>query len=130
MLLVESRERVLEEVVHLDHTRLQGRWKSIAGQRAAEFVIDGDQYLLRFGNGDTYEGSFCIYPTQRPRAMDMTIQEGPERNRGKTALAIYQIDSDHLIWAPSEPGSNRRLCAFPPEGDRETLCVVFHRVEC
>jgi len=127
MLLVDDRERVREEAARIDMERLQGRWESIAGQCAAELVIDGDRYAVRFRNGDSYAGALTVDPTQRPRAMDMTIDEGPAHHRGKPTVAIYQIDGNHLIWAPAEPGAEKRFRAFPPHGCREQLCLVFRR---
>ena len=127
MLLVEDREKVREESARMDRERLQGKWISIGGRREAQMSVDTDQFVLRFRNGDVYSGTLTLDPTHRPQAMDMVIEEGPEQHRGKTALAIYQIDGDYLIWSPAEPGSEVRYRAFPPEDDHDHLCLVFHR---
>ena len=55
------------------------------------------------------------------------LLEGPEAYRGKTALAIYEFDADHLIWCPAEPGREERLRAFPPMDDMGHLCIIFKR---
>ena len=40
--------------------------------------------------------------------MDIEISEGPEDVKGKTAQAIYALDSDELTWCVAEPGSGQR----------------------
>jgi len=127
MLLLDDRERVREETARMDRERLQGRWISVGGRRAAELQIDGDRYVVRFRNGDLYTGTLTLDPTHRPTEMDMWIEEGPEHHRGKMALAIYHIDGDHLIWSPAEPGCEVRFQAFPPDDDLEHLCLIFRR---
>jgi uncharacterized protein (TIGR03067 family) len=79
-----------------------------------------------FKNGSIYLGTFRLDPTRKPKAMDMLITEGPDY-QGQTALAIYALDGDHLIWCPAKPGTAERFKYFPPEEDKEHLCVVFHR---
>jgi uncharacterized protein (TIGR03067 family) len=116
-----------KEAARRDQERLQGAWAFVSGRRQAQLLIAGGRYTIRFHNGDIYMGSFALDPTHKPRAMDLVIEEGPERFRGKTALAIYEFDGDHLIWCPTEPGRAQRLRAFPPADDLDHLCLVFRR---
>jgi len=122
-----SRDRAREEAARFDRERLQGSWKYLSGHREAQLLISGNHFTMRFRNGDIYLGTFTLDPTHRPRAMDMTIDEGPEPHRGKKALAIYELDDDHLIWCPAEPGREDPLRTFPPIEDREHLCIIFRR---
>jgi uncharacterized protein (TIGR03067 family) len=119
-------DRAREEAARRDRERLQGTWRFVAGRREAQLLVSGDHFTMRFRNGDIYVGTFRLDATQRPRAMDLTIQEGPEPFRGKTALAIYELDGEHLIWCPAIPGDAERLRAFPGEEDGH-LCIVFRR---
>jgi uncharacterized protein (TIGR03067 family) len=120
-------QAVREDVARRDRERLQGTWNFVSGRRPAQLLVAGDHFTVRFHSGDLYLGTFTLDPTTRPKAMDMTVTEGPERHRGKTALCIYEIDGDHLIWCPGNPGSGERLKAFPPEQDTGHLCLIFHR---
>lgn len=115
-----------EDAALRDLERLQGGWRFVAGSRRATLIIEGDQYVMRFRNGDQYEGTLSLDPCCRPRAMDMCIDEGPEHHRGKLVRAIYQFDGDHLIWSPAVPGKDDRPEAFPPL-DGSALCLIFHR---
>jgi uncharacterized protein (TIGR03067 family) len=119
--------RAREEAARRDRDRLQGTWGFVSGKREAQLLIQGNHFTMRFRNGDIYVGTFTLDPANRPKAMDLTIDEGPEQYRGKKALAIYELDSEHLIWCPSEPGRDERLRAFPHEDDHGHLCIIFRR---
>ena len=108
-----------------DQQRLQGTWSFVAGIRPAQLLIAGSHFTMTFGNGTIYMGTFRVDPTHKPRAMDMVVEEGPDRHRGKTALCIYEFDGERLIWAPAEPGVGGRPQAFPPLDDPLHLCLVF-----
>jgi uncharacterized protein (TIGR03067 family) len=110
-----------------DRERLQGTWNFFSGIREAQMLITGDHFTVKFKNGDIYLGSFTLDPTAKPKMMDMTVSEGPEKHRGKTSLVIYELDGDHLIWCPAEPGTGNRQAAFPPDDDTRHLCIVYRR---
>lgn len=115
------------ECVQRDLERLQGTWGFVAGRREARLTVMDQSFVMSFVGGETYSGTFTLDPSCRPREMDMQIEEGPEAHCGKQALAIYQFDGDHLIWATGEPGSGQRPEVFPHDVPGETLCVIFRR---
>ena len=127
MLLEIDRERVREEKARIDRERLQGRWVALSGQRADQMHVEDDQFTMTFHNGDIYSGTLTLDPTQRPRAVDIFIDEGPAHYQNKSSPAIYEFDGEHLILSPARPGTDSRPRAFPPEGDRTQLCLVFRR---
>lgn len=127
MQTLNQREQLRKDASARDNDRLQGDWHFVAGQREAQLHVAGERYTIRFRNGDVYVGTFALDPIHRPRAMDLHIHDGPEQFRGKTALAIYEFDGDHLIWCPAEPGRDERLGSFPPADDSGTLCIIFRR---
>jgi uncharacterized protein (TIGR03067 family) len=116
-----------ESAARKDRDRLQGTWNFVSGIREAQMLIAGDHFTVKFKGGDIYLGTYTLDPTSKPRMMDMTISEGPEKHRGKTSLIIYELDGDHLIWCPAEPGTGNRLRSFPPEEDTRHLCIIFRR---
>src|SRR5436309_15287550 len=89
--------RAREEAARRDRDRMQGVWKFVSGKREARLLISGDYFTMHFKNGDVYVGTFTLDANARPKAMDLSITEGPEAHRGKKALAIYEFDADHLI---------------------------------
>ena len=116
-----------DEAARKDRDRLQGAWAFVSGRREARLLFVGDHFIVSFTGGDVYVGTFCVDPTQTPRAIDVTITEGPTRHRGKTSLGIYELTEEHLIWCPSDPGTEDRLSAFPPAEDARHLCLVFRK---
>ena len=72
-----------------------------------------------------YEGTFELDPTKKPKAMDMTVTEGPAQYKGVTARCIYALDGEHLVWCPAQPGATDRPKAFPATDSQDFLCVVF-----
>lgn len=126
-ILLREVDRAREEAAQRDLERLQGGWRFVTGQREATLVVNGDQYMMRFRNGDYYEGTLSLDPTRRPYAMDLTIDEGPEEHRNRPVVAIYHIDGDHLIWCPSPPGEERRPDSFPTTDQSGALCLIFRR---
>jgi uncharacterized protein (TIGR03067 family) len=121
--LDQAREAAIEK----DKRRLEGTWNFVSGIRQAQMLIAGDHFTVKFANGDIYLGTYTLDPMAKPKMMDMTIHEGPVKHRGKTSLVIYQLDGDHLIWCPAEPGTGNRLSAFPPDSDLHHLCIIFRR---
>jgi uncharacterized protein (TIGR03067 family) len=118
----------VENEVLTDLERLQGAWLSTGGRRQAEFIVSGYLFAVRFQDGDTYLGTFRLGPEQQPRAMDMLIDEGPARHRGKIARCIYELEDDTLRWCTGEPGAEERPAAFPPENAPKYLSLRFRRL--
>jgi len=110
-----------------DLARLQGVWISIAGQRPAELLIAGSLFTVRFLDGTLYMGTFELDLNEKPRVMEMRIDEGPGKHKGKVGRCLYELTGDLLRWAPGEPGLARPLSGFPSEEDPHALCVLFRR---
>jgi uncharacterized protein (TIGR03067 family) len=110
-----------------DLERLQGTWVVVSGRRQAEFVFSDYLFAVRFGDGDTYLGTFRLGPDVQPKTMDMRIDEGPAHHRSKIARCIYEVDGEFIRWCPAEPGSEERLTTFPGCDDSHHLCLVLQR---
>ena len=91
---------VKEAAAAKDRERLQGVWNFITGRRKVQLYITGDHFTAKFSNGEVYVGTFEVDPTKKPKAMDMTVAEGPERYKGLTTRCIYALDGEHLVWCP------------------------------
>ena len=97
-----------ESALHTDLERLQGTWVSEAGRREAELMVAGRLFTFRYKGGEVYMGAFWLDPTQAPRAMDMRIDEGPGKHRGKVASCVYEIDGERLAGARHRAGDDCR----------------------
>ena len=116
-----------ETALHTDLQRLQGTWVSEAGRREAELLVAGRLFTFRYKGGEVYMGAFWLDPSQAPHVMDMRIDEGPGKHRGKVALCVYELDGDRLCWCPTEPGTTQRLAELPTPDDPRYFSLVFRR---
>jgi len=89
----------------MDEQQLQGAWqavKIVVGGRSVpaevvttlKYVFEGDKVTLWEGDKETGGGTFSMDPTREPKAIDVSLTEGPEK--GKTALGIYEVEGDRL----------------------------------
>jgi uncharacterized protein (TIGR03067 family) len=83
---------------------LEGTWlpskAELAGKtfpdevrKSIKLVIKGDDYTVTVGTLPD-RGTCKLDPSAKPKALDITGTEGP--NKGKTILAIYERDGDTL----------------------------------
>jgi uncharacterized protein (TIGR03067 family) len=115
----------IEFQARADLELLQGIWSFVAGGREAELLISGDRYTMRFADGALYMGRFVLTPNGRLGTMDMQIEEGPPRHKGKTALCLYELDGGTLRWCTAGPGRTERPTAFPALDHPQYLHLVF-----
>jgi uncharacterized protein (TIGR03067 family) len=124
--LSSENESLPELLAREDAAQLQGDWCYLAGNRVADVNFTGDQFTIRFNNGEVFRGTFTLNPQHRPKAIDLHIQEGP-RHSGKVSLGLYQIDGKYMVICPGIPGTGERPPFFPPGNDRERLSITFKR---
>jgi uncharacterized protein (TIGR03067 family) len=127
MSVLSTESETLHDVLAREEAdRLQGDWLYLAGLRAADVSFSGDRFVVRFHNGEVFNGTFVLTPLHHPRAIDLTIQEGP-RHVGKVSLGIYQVDGKRMVLCPGVPGTGERPRYFPPADDRERLSLTLKR---
>lgn len=113
---------------------LQGTWlPSVAelGGRAfpeevrktIKLVIKDDKYTVTAGK-EVEHGTVKLMPSAKPKAMDITSTEGP--NKGKTILAIYECKGDTLRVCYDLSGKNRPT-EFKTEGGPQLFLVEYKR---
>jgi uncharacterized protein (TIGR03067 family) len=87
-----------------DGQTIQGTWLPTAAELGGEkfpdevrktikLVIKDDKYTVTVGSV-TDQGTLKFDPSAKPKAMDITGTEGP--NKGKTFPAIYELSGDTL----------------------------------
>lgn len=83
---------------------LQGAWLPSAGElsenpfdeatlKSMKLVIEGDNYTVTVGKS-VDKGTTKIDPAAKPKSLDIIGTDGP--NKGKTILAIYELNGDTL----------------------------------
>jgi uncharacterized protein (TIGR03067 family) len=104
-----------EDAIRKDLEKMRGTWalvsldedgKRATGARLKEFkvTITGDRFAYTVG-GEAVTGFYRLDPASKPRAMDIVLEDGP--NKGKTKLAIYDFDGVHFKVAVAPPGNDR-----------------------
>jgi uncharacterized protein (TIGR03067 family) len=82
-------------------TEFEGTWDLIYLERDGEAlkplpntrtVNAGGKFVVKVGEEDVAAGTFKVDPSKKPKAVDVTYTEGPDK--GKSFKAIYQIDGD------------------------------------
>ena len=116
-----------ETEAQAERASLQGTWRSVSGRREAEVLFAGYLFTVHFADGEVYMGAYQLDSHAHPKKMDMRIDEGPDKHRGKIAHCLYEVDGDTLRWCAVEPGSEERPTAFPSVYDTHHLSMVLQR---
>jgi uncharacterized protein (TIGR03067 family) len=115
-----------------DIKAMQGKWRvmsltSNGEEQPAEELQDlrleikGNKYLITY-RGEPASRTFKLYPTKKPKAMDITYDDGP--NKGKTGRTIYELDGDTLrICRHTQPEMERPKEFRAESGSNRTLIV-------
>lgn len=122
-----------------DQDKMQGAWQVV------EFIADGKTIpedirsklvvvikddrieLTGFGGVDKRELAFKLDPTKKPKAMDVTPQDGPYK--GKTNPAIYDFDGDSLKLCMSNRPTTERPTEFKAEAGSNLGLLVLRRAK-
>jgi uncharacterized protein (TIGR03067 family) len=97
-------------------TVFEGRWKMVSGitdgvpmeDLAVRWVTRsnvGNDMQVHAGPRLMLRATFVYDPTQSPKTIDYFFSEGP--NKGKTQLAIYELENDLLRVCAAAPGRQR-----------------------
>jgi uncharacterized protein (TIGR03067 family) len=113
---------------------MEGSWKptmaEIAGKKfpdevvkTIKLVIKSDQYTVTVG-AQTDKGTVKLDPSKKPKEIDIVGTEGP--NKGKTILAIYELDKDTLKVCYDLSGKARPT-EFKTKADTMQFLVTYAR---
>jgi uncharacterized protein (TIGR03067 family) len=124
-----------------DKAQLQGTWRLAAveidkkpidmqslkddkGVMVGTLAIKGDAYSFRLGK-DRLEIVYKLIPDAKPKAIDLTVTEGPQK--GKTYRAIYRLEGDtYTVCRHVEP-EKERPTEFATRPDSGLMLVVWKR---
>ena len=117
-----------------DEKMLQGTWTptsaELAGQKfpdetlkTMKLILTAGKYTVKVGN-QTDQGTVTFDPAKKPKAMDITGTDGP--NKGKTFLAIYELTGDTLKVCYDLSGK-ARPAEFKTKPDSQLFLVTYQR---
>jgi uncharacterized protein (TIGR03067 family) len=111
---------------------LEGEWSMVSGvangqampkqmvQSGRRVAKDGET-TITMGGRLYFKAKFSIDPSQKPKAMDYNMTEGP--TKGKTHLGIYELDGDTVRFCFAAPGRDRPTDFTAKSGSQRTLSV-------
>jgi uncharacterized protein (TIGR03067 family) len=92
----------------------------------ARLIYKGREFEGRLGEKVLFKGSVMFDPTQNPKAIELTLDSGP--NKGKVSLGVYELEGDSYRGCLAAPGKARptRLSPEPGSGQQG---FAFRRVK-
>ena len=113
---------------------LQGTWLPAAAElggkmfpdevrKSIKLVVKDDKYTVTAGK-EVDQGSVKLNPAAKPKEMDITGTDGP--NKGKTFLAIYERDGDSLRVCYDLSGKSRPT-EFKTRAGTQLVLVTYKR---
>ena len=117
-----------------DGDNLQGTWlpstAELGGKmfpdevrKSIKLVVKDDKYTVTVGK-EADQGTVKLNPSAKPKEMDITGTDGP--NKGKTFLAIYELDGDTLRVCYDLSGKARPT-EFKTKADTQLFLVTYKR---
>jgi uncharacterized protein (TIGR03067 family) len=118
-----------------DAKSMDGTWLPSAAELAGEkfpdevrkiikLVIDDGKYTVTVGKNPD-RGTVKLDPSKKPKEMDITGTEGP--NKGKTFLAIYEMTDDETLRVCYDLSGKARPSEFKTEKDTKLYLVTYKR---
>jgi uncharacterized protein (TIGR03067 family) len=118
-----------------DKDKLQGTWAWVEAERAGK-KADADEFkdfkmvfrgekLSVDPDGENREGTFKLDPTQKPKTIDLILQDGPEK--GKTIRGIYSLEGDTLKLCFNDQGDQDRPTDFTSKEGSRLVVVTLRR---
>lgn len=120
--------KALEGTWAITHYEVEGEVEDPGQFKGVLLVIKDKTYVFtRDGQPTTAKGTLDITPTKKPKGVDYTYTDGPDK--GKSCLGIYEIKGDTFkdCFAPN-PGDTRPTTFETKPGSGLKL-VVYERVK-
>jgi uncharacterized protein (TIGR03067 family) len=92
-------------------------------RKTMKLVIKDDKYTVTVGE-TVDKGTVKLKPAAKPKEMDITGTDGP--NKGKTFLAIYELDGDTLRVCYDLSGKSRPT-EFKTKEGTQLFLVTYKR---
>ena len=115
---------------------LEGTWvmvsverdgRAIRPQTNLKMIYTGDKFVLRAGDDVVVAGTIKLDPTKKPKTIDTTYTEGP--NKGQTLKGIYEVDGDTAKFCRAGEPDQDRPTEFKTKAGSGGLFSVYKRAK-
>jgi uncharacterized protein (TIGR03067 family) len=117
-----------------DGDTIQGTWLPLTAElggkmfpdevcKTIKLVVKDDKYTVTVGK-EVDQGSVKLNPSAKPKEIDITGTDGP--NKGRTILAIYERDGDTLRVCYDLTGKSRPT-EFKTKAGTQLFLVTYKR---
>ena len=105
-----------QDEVKKELARFEGTWKWVSIEMEKmklsadalehpRLKLMGDKFSVTEENNATFGGTFKVDPSKKPKTIDVTFGDGPEK--GKKALGIYELEGDTYKVITDPAGKSR-----------------------
>jgi uncharacterized protein (TIGR03067 family) len=126
-----------KKVQATDQEKLRGTWKltyaEVKGQPLPpnqianlKLVFEGDKHFLYNRKNVEAVGGHRLDPAQKPKAIDITEVEGP--NKGKSSRGIYLLEDDLFIVCYNNPDMERPK-VFTSKAESTIYLFIYKRAD-
>jgi uncharacterized protein (TIGR03067 family) len=116
--------------------KIQGTWVAASvefnggkatPERAAtiKVICKDDKYVQTEAGREVEKGSHKLDPSKKPKHMDITVTDGEQK--GKTQLAIYELEGDTLKICVARAGEKDRPTEFAAKSGSTHILVTLKR---
>ncbi len=121
-----------------DNAKLQGAWQAVSSSQGGRddpeanqhtMIFEKDTVVIKRGGQTFVKGTFKLAAGKSPKQIDITIEEGPDNHKGKTAQGIYELKDGGLKWVTAPPGASERPTGFGATDGTKNMLVVFERAK-
>lgn len=121
-----------KDAAKADLAMFQGEWSMVSGLADGQGVPDAmlatgkrvckdDETTVTLGGQLILKARFTLDPTQKPKAIDYEVTDGP--TKGRKHLGIYEVEKDNLKFCFGSPGAERPTTFESKSGDGRTFSV-------
>jgi uncharacterized protein (TIGR03067 family) len=119
-----------------DKEKLAGKWTIVSvthdgkeddkAKEEGTATFEGDELTIHLGGKD-HKGTFKIDPDKKPKEIDITPGDGPEKD--KVLQGIYSLDKDELKICITHDSAGSRPTELESKEGSKTLLIVFKKAK-
>jgi uncharacterized protein (TIGR03067 family) len=108
-------------------TYFEREGKEVKLQSSTRWINGKGKFIVQRGDEVIAAGTSKLDPTQKPKALDITYTDGPDK--GKTFKGIYEVDGDTVKFCRAGSSDDPRPSEFKTKAGSRDFVSVYKRVK-